>query len=860
MNCTKCEACLMGRGSLDAKYIFIVDTPSQQDMFYKSILSGAQTDFIDKTLKDVDINPNDCYFTSIVKKFVSDKKDPSKVEIENCKECFEAELDNLQSKQIIILLGSFPLKIILKKTRITKHRGALEYSNRFKCNIFPIINPLALLRDVNQKHIIYEDLRKLKQICEGTVEEQIPVKYIWIDTINLFNDTIKRLNEVAAWSFDIETTDVDPLNNRIIAINFSWKERTGVVIPLLKQKDLSVSSDVSPELFWGDNQQYIIDKLKEIFKNNAIKIAHNLLFDSKFLRYHGFTINNAKFDTMIAHHLLDENAVGMHDLKSLASLYTDMGNYEKGRDDFFVEHPSVKDQFIYLPQDLFFKYGASDADCTFRLYNIFKPKLTEGGFDKLFYNILMPLTKTLGDAELNGMSFDMEYSKKLKEEMGKEVEDALNKIHSHIGELNLYPKAEYKPVVLASYIKTARIYKNNGDYYNLVNDNYIKIDKPEIIIKPGEKIIIYEYISSKVNINSPKQLRELLYTKLKLPVLKKTDHDNDSTDKDVLEELSKINPIAKDIVNYRKISKLFSTYVVGMAERVSNVDGKNHPYFLIHGTVTGRLSSNMQQMPRDDKRIKKQFIASPGCKLVEADFKAAEFRLLIEYSHDEQLLKDIKKGLDTHKLVAALTQGVHIPEDVSLEEFKILVKDITKLQRQQAKVTAFSVIYGRSSKNVAEELGISEYEAQKILRALFGRYKKAKQWIDDTIKNLPVNKCAKSVFGRVRRLPNINSSDKGLRNEAIRQCINAPLSSTASDLNCFASTRIVDKFKALNLKGKLILLVHDSQLYDIPDSDVEQSVKLIKEEMERPVGGLITPMEAEFKIGVRWGELEEIKA
>jgi len=361
-----------------------------------------------------------------------------------------------------------------------------------------------------------------------------------------------------------------------------------------------------------------------------------------------------------------------------------------------------------------------------------------------------------------------------------------------------------------------------------------------------------------VKIRSSKQLRELLYKKMKLPVVKKTKKFAASTDEEALTELYNTtkNEILAMILSHRKGDKLLGTYVKGILNRLDS-KGIIHTSFLIHGTLTGRLASkdpNFQNMPKEtkDPRIKRMFIARPGCVFLEADYGQAEFRHWGNYSQDPRIIADIVAasngtGPDIHKLMASLA-------------FNISVEKVTKDQRQDAKSIVFGFMYGRSIKSVAEQIGCSEVFAQKVASIFFARYPKAKAWLRNAVSTVKRYHQIRSLFGRLHRIAGINSAQKVVRSEAERRCMNFPIQAAASDMNCNSANRIMREFKKQGLKGQLCILVHDSFLCEVPENEVEKSIVIIKGEMERPVLNMNVPMNADIKIGTRWGDLKEVKS
>jgi len=314
----------------------------------------------------------------------------------------------------------------------------------------------------------------------------------------------------------------------------------------------------------------------------------------------------------------------------------------------------------------------------------------------------------------------------------------------------------------------------------------------------------------------------------------------------VLGILAEMNPIPQLILDYRKMEKLYNTYVVGIEEKLDK-DGYLHGSFNITGTESGRLSSsdpNLQNIPKKDKRIKKMFKAEEGNVMVEGDLSMAEIRFWAEFSRDPQLLQDLYDGLDMHREVAARV-------------FKIAPDQVTDDQRTFAKRTAFGLLYGMSNDKFAKQNKCSLDDAEKGRLAFFGRYPIAKQWLYHISKEARMNGYVTNLFGRRRHLPGINSQDEMVKYEAEAASRNSPIQGTASDYACNAANRIVTKFKELGLKGKLRILVHDAIIMDIPKAEFEQSINIMREEMQCPVCGMVVPMAADFSFGPSWGEMSK---
>src|ERR1035437_5782330 len=363
---------------------------------------------------------------------------------------------------------------------------------------------------------------------------------------------------------------------------------------------------------------------------------------------------------------------------------------------------------------------------------------------------------------------------------------------------------------------------------------------------------IFENVGEPFNINSPKQLQDVLFKKLGFAPAGKTKSGGWSTDNKALTSISEQNPssaVLQMLLEYKDCQKILSTFIEGTLEHVDPVDGRIHTNYKLHGTQTGRLSSsepNLQQIPKEST-IKGIFVARKGYQFVEADFGQAEFRWWAEYSRDTQMVADIISGVDIHRSTYAMSHGVDI-------------STVSDEQRQQAKATVFGLMYGRGTFSLAEGLKIPEMEAKKIVSTFFGKYPQAQNWLKQQIFIAKKTGQVISYFGRIRRLPGINGSDKMLRADAERQAKNSPIQGAASDTTMISANRIRTKFKTLGINGKLVMTVHDSLVYEVPTSRVAECFDIIKQEAERSIAGTVVPMSADIKVGTRLGSLKKIKS
>ena len=353
---------------------------------------------------------------------------------------------------------------------------------------------------------------------------------------------------------------------------------------------------------------------------------------------------------------------------------------------------------------------------------------------------------------------------------------------------------------------------------------------------------IYELCGFEFNIASPKQLGEVLFEKLALAKGKKN-KTGYVTNAETLEKLALIHPVPKKVLEYRKYSKLYSTYVVGLLEEIYE-DEKVHTIFKQSVTLTGRLSSvepNIQNIPirtEDGRLIRSAFIPSDDSILVSADYSQIELRILAHVSKCKHMIEAFNSGEDLHASTAA-------------KIYNINMSDVTKDQRRIAKAVNFGIVYGMSPWGLAEELNISTFEANDFINRYFMIYPEVKAYLDNVVKETKEIGYTETIFGRRRYMPEINSSNGALRQFAERTAKNAPIQGAAADVIKLAMVAVDKKFKELGLKSKLIAQVHDESVVDTINSEVEIVKKLLKEIMEGVVK-LDVLLEAELSWGTNW--------
>ncbi|HUR88404.1 MAG TPA: DNA polymerase I, partial [Ramlibacter sp.] len=348
------------------------------------------------------------------------------------------------------------------------------------------------------------------------------------------------------------------------------------------------------------------------------------------------------------------------------------------------------------------------------------------------------------------------------------------------------------------------------------------------------------------NLGSPKQIGEILFTKLGLPVKKKTASGAPSTDEEVLEELAQDYPLPAKLLEHRSLSKLKGTYTDKLPLMVHPKTGRVHTHYAQAVAITGRLSSNdpnLQNIPirtSEGRRIREAFVAGPGNRIASADYSQIELRIMAHISEDDALMRAFREGMDVHRATAS-------------EVFGVAADQVSSEQRRYAKVINFGLIYGMSSFGLARNLGIEKSAAANYIQRYFERYPGVKQYMDETRLSAKSKGFVETVFGRRLYLPEINSPNGPRRGGAERQAINAPMQGTAADLIKLSMVRIQDVLDAEKRRTKMIMQVHDELVFEVPEDEVDW-VKTEVPRMMAAVAELRVPLLAEIGVGANWDQ------
>ncbi|MDI1339224.1 DNA polymerase I [Polaromonas sp.] len=385
-----------------------------------------------------------------------------------------------------------------------------------------------------------------------------------------------------------------------------------------------------------------------------------------------------------------------------------------------------------------------------------------------------------------------------------------------------------------------------------IERNGVLIDAPMLAAQShelGQRILqleaeAYEIAGQPFNLGSPKQLGEIFFDKLGMPVIKKTPSGARSTDEEVLEKLAEDYPLPAKLLEHRSLSKLKGTYTDKLAQLALPRTGRVHTHYAQAVAVTGRLSSNdpnLQNIPvrtPEGRRVREAFVAPPGCLIASADYSQIELRIMAHLSGDEALLSAFTDGLDVHRATAA-------------EVFGVALDQVSNEQRRYAKVINFGLIYGMSSFGLARNLGIETKAAAAYIDRYFQRYPGVKNYMEQTVVFAQKNHFVETVFGRRLYLPEINGGNGPRKKAAERQAINAPMQGTAADLIKLSMVKVQDVLDAEKRATKMIMQVHDELVFEVPEAEVEW----VRHEIPRLMAGvadLKVPLLAEIGIGPNW--------
>ena len=522
--------------------------------------------------------------------------------------------------------------------------------------------------------------------------------------------------------------------------------------------------------------------LKQIIEASQDKvIGQNLKYDLQVLRNHQINIKRFHADTMLMSYSINSTA-SRHNLDALAEYYLNIKTIKF--EDVMGKGKNKLKNFSEVPIKEATNYAAEDADITLQLYRTFETKIDDKT-TKMLQEIEYPMIFVLMEMEATGALIDIKHLNSLSNNFGSKLINLVQKIHKHSG-------------------------------------------------------VVF-------NIDSPKQLSEVLFDKMGIEAkgLKKTSSGYYSTSESVLQKLADENEIIKDILEYRTLAKLKSTYTDKLSE-ICDLGSRVHTSYHQAVTSTGRLSSsdpNLQNIPirtKDGIVIREAFIAPQGKKLLAIDYSQIELRLMAHYSNDEIMVKSFNNNEDIHKRTAS-------------EIFGVDIQDVDDDMRRKAKTINFGLLYGMSAFGLSNQLSVTRAEADIFLESYFDRYSGVSAFMKNIVEDAKGKKYVETLHGRKIHVPNIESSNYLMRQASERAAINGPLQGSAADIIKIAMIKIAEWIEGNDQDIKMILQVHDELIFEVPDSYGEENIEPIIKLMEQSTE-INVPLKAEYGFGSNWRE------
>ncbi len=582
-----------------------------------------------------------------------------------------------------------------------------------------------------------------------------------------------RLEEVVSSikeeiAFDIEATGRSPLTDSLVGVSLCNQKEKAFYVPVAH------SYTGAPEQI---TKEKVIDMLGPVLGAEGIsKTGHNLKYDIMILAKDGLPVGGMLFDTMIAAYLLNPNKAN-HSLDEVSF------EYLSKKKTLFVEVLKKRKSFAEVTIEEATPYAAEGAALSYELKDILFKKLEEGGLEKIYFEIEMPLIKVLADMEEAGIKIDSVRLNKMSKEMAVEIESIQRRIFFLAGE--------------------------------------------------------------EFNINSPKQLGKVLFHSLGLSPGKKT-KTGFSTGMEVLEELAEFHDLPREVLSYRSLTKLKTTYIDVLPALVNPRTCRVHTSFNQTVTATGRLSSsdpNLQNIPIRGgwgKLIRGAFVAEEGNLLLSADYSQVELRILAHLSRDEGLIDAFNRDLDIHTRTAS-------------ELYSVDLERVTPEMRRTAKTVNFGVIYGISPFGLSETLNIEREDAQRYISQYFDRHPGVREYTEKVLREAKEKGFVTTLMGRKRPIPELKNQNKMTRQQGERLAVNSPIQGTAADIIKIAMINIWKRFKKEAMDAKMILQVHDELLFELPEPELEAVKDIVRSEMEG-AARLTVPIRVEIGHGKNWAE------
>jgi len=704
--------------------------------------------------------------------------------------------DAFMSKELATIHTSMPLKIDFHTLTYSEKNVSLLEKMFTEFEFKSLLKKLlgSTEQNVSIQAVSVEETPQAEQAAGFTSPMQdiktYPHKYYTIRTDAEFKRLCKKLKSTDEFAFDTETTSENSMNAKLVGLSFSYDEGEAFYAPLMFAEQGDSDLFGKPVTQKGKGE----DKLPELTTEVVLKELKTVLEDKKTRKVG----QNIKYDMLVMkNHGIELKNVGFdtmiaayvlkpessYKMDSLSEQYL---NYKCVPITELIGAGKANTQITMdaVPYQTASDYAAEDADVTLRLYHRIEYELKKISLDTLCSEIEFPLIEVLADMEFTGVRVDTQILGDINEELKK-------------AEIRL--EAE-----------------------------------------------IYKLAEVKFNINSTKQLADVLFNKLQLAAKRKI-KTGFSTDTKVLEELRNEHPIALKLLDYRTVTKLRSTYTEGLLDIINQRTGKIHTSYNQTVAATGRLSSanpNLQNIPirtEIGRSLRKAFVPDKkGNIILSADYSQIELRIMAHLSGDENMIKAFEKKHDIHTETAA-------------KVFKVKQDKVDANMRRKAKEVNFGLIYGIQAFGLASRLNIDQREARDIIQSYFANFPTINAWLEKTREFARKKGYTETLAGRRRYLPNINNHNSVVRQRDERVAINMPVQGTAADMIKIAMINIYNEFNKKKLKSKMILQVHDELVFDCEKSELETVKKIVQNKMKNALK-LDVPIEVEMGEGINWYE------
>jgi DNA polymerase-1 len=618
---------------------------------------------------------------------------------------------------------------------------------------------------------------------------KIPIdrnKYQTIRSVEQLGAWIARARDVGHFAIEAKANSIDPMQAEICGIALALAPNDACYVPLAHKRSGDgvglFDAGLAPDQIKASDALEALRPLLE--QPGILKIGFNIKFNAVMFAQSGITLRNYD-DVQLMSYALDAGR-NAHGLDTLSSLWLGHATISHGE---LTGSGKAKLSFDQVAIDRATAYSAEDADVILRLWRVLKPRLVAERMTAVYETLERPLVSVLARMERRGISIDRQVLSRL-----------------------------------------------SGDFAQTAAR--VEAELQELAGEP-------------INVGSPKQIGDILFGKMGIPGGTKTKTGAWSTSAQILDDLAEAgHEFAKKILEWRQVSKLKSTYTDALPTYVNPQTHRVHTTYALAATTTGRLSSNepnLQNIPvrtEDGRKIRRAFIATPGHKLVSADYSQIELRLLAEIADIPVLKQAFRDGLDIHAMTAS-------------EIFGVAIKDMPSEVRRRAKAINFGIIYGISAFGLANQLGIAREEASAYIKKYFERFPGIRAYMDETRDFCRANGYVTTLFGRKCHYPDIKASNASIRSFNERAAINARLQGSAADIIRRAMIRMEDALAAKKLKAQMLLQVHDELIFEVPEEEVAATLPVVQHVMQDapfPAVALSLPLQVDARAANNWDE------